>query len=252
MSPQGRRIVVHEFRNPPNPTEVAPSVLDRPIGDSGLRGRVGACTVLGRPYLPFRPFINRLPLVRPPPISVFGHITCLLDVWLVDDGFARKDVLEVPRHDDQQVLRSTGRRRDRVPEAWFLFFGKQIPTLELDPEDDLDPTAAAIVPILSQQSHIGEGLRGPDKPVERPSVIGVPDLPHPIQALDDLNLDRPTENATETEQIANVQALHAGRGLKIRRQRADRIPYVVDKRCQPMLGRDLVPLRSGLGHESGG
>ena len=78
----------------------------------------------------------------------------LLDVGLVNDWLTREDILEVPRHDDQQILPSTCPRSHGVPEAWLALPGEQVPSLELDSERNVDSP----VPAISQQPHIREGL----------------------------------------------------------------------------------------------
>ena len=56
-------------------------------------------------------------------VAEFGHMASLLDVGLVDDRLTRKDILEVPGDDGQQILWSAGRRGHGISEAGLPFPG---------------------------------------------------------------------------------------------------------------------------------
>jgi hypothetical protein len=52
LRPQGRCVFVHEAREPCDPTEVVPPVLDRPVGGSGLGRRVWTYLLIRWLHLP--------------------------------------------------------------------------------------------------------------------------------------------------------------------------------------------------------
>ena len=163
----------------------------------------------------------------------------LLDVRLVDDWLARKDVLGVPGDDDQQILPSTCRWSHGVPEAGLPLSGEQVPPLELDTEGDI----GGFVPAVGQQPHVREGLCRMHEPVTRPAVIGVPDLPDSMEGFDDMDFDRVARNGAGTEQFACVEIFDAGRGSEVDRESADRIPHIVDERSQIVPFAKCVSLR---------
>ena len=174
----------------------------RRIGAQGFR--LNNCTFVG---------ILALSDMFPPIIPPLCGKTSLLHPWREHPRLAADRIVQVPRHDADQIHGSARPDRDLVTERGNLFFGKHVPSLEFDAHDDIDAFQGA-----SHEPHVREGLGAPYEHAVFPFVFGIPDRPRPVERRHNLIFYGGSDKRVQIEQVGCLYPAEGMREIETHRK----------------------------------